>query len=64
VGPTTASTREVPGGTATCVDIPVTGGTKQYCAFADGVVARFVGADLTLDVTDYRAAVDESLFSA
>ncbi|MBI5089775.1 MAG: hypothetical protein HZB15_13210 [Actinobacteria bacterium] len=63
VGTTTASTREVPGGTATCVDIPVTGGTKEYCSFADGALARFVGADVTIDVTDYRAAVDESLFT-
>lgn len=63
IGPTTASTRDMPGGTATCVDIPVTGGTKQYCAFADGALARFVGADVTIDVTDYRSAVDESLFT-
>jgi hypothetical protein len=63
VGSTTASTREMPGGTATCVDIPVTGGTKEYCAFADGVLARFVGADVTIDVTGYRTAVDESLFT-
>ena len=52
----------MPGGTATCVDVPVSGGTKQYCVFADGVLARFVGADVTIDVTEHRAEVDESLF--
>ena len=62
VGAATASTREVPGGTATCVDVPVTGGVKQYCVFDDGVLARFVGADVTVDVTGYRQVVDESLF--
>ena len=62
VGKATATTREMPGGTASCVDVQVSGGTKQYCVFPDGVLARFVGADVTIDVTDHRATVDESLF--
>jgi hypothetical protein len=57
------STREMPGGTVNCVDVPVTGGTKQYCVFDDGALARFVGADVTIDVTGYRPNVDDSLFS-
>jgi hypothetical protein len=53
----------MPGGTVSCVDVPVTGGTKQYCVFDDGALARFVGADVTVDVTGYRPIVDESLFA-
>jgi hypothetical protein len=62
IGTPLASTRDVAGASATCVDVPVTGGTKQYCAFADGVLARFVGGDVTIDVTSYATTVDESLF--
>ena len=49
VGTPVASTRQIAGAAATCVDVPVTGGTKQYCAFDDGVLARYVGGDLTID---------------
>jgi hypothetical protein len=63
VGAATTTTRDLAGSTATCVDIPVDGGTKEYCAFADGALARFVGADLTVDVTQYSQAVDEALFA-
>jgi hypothetical protein len=62
VGAGSPSTVQMPGGTASCVDVPVSGGTKQYCVFDDGVLARFVGADVTIDVTDRQPTVDESLF--
>lgn len=62
IGTPTASTTDLAGAPATCVDVPVTGGTKQYCAFADGALARYVGGDVTIDVTAYRAAVDDSQF--
>ncbi len=62
IGATTASTRDIAGATATCVDVPVTGGTKQYCVFDNGVLARFVGGDVTIDATSYALTVNESLF--
>ena len=62
IGTTTASTRDIAGTPATCVDVPVTGGTKQYCVFESGVLARFVGGDVTIDATSYLLTVDESLF--
>jgi hypothetical protein len=62
IGNTTASTRDIAGTTATCVDVPVTGGTKQYCVFDSGVLARFVGGDVTIDATSYVQTVNESLF--
>jgi hypothetical protein len=62
IGSTTASTRDIAGTTATCVDVPVTGGTKQYCVFDSGVLARFVGGDVTIDATSYAHTVNETLF--
>jgi hypothetical protein len=56
------STREMAGVTATCVDVTVTGGVKQYCVLDSGVLARYVGGDVTIDVTAYQPAVDDSLF--
>jgi hypothetical protein len=63
IGPATASTLDVGGLIATCVDVPVTGGSKQYCAYDNGVIAKFVGADLLLDMVDYRAEADPSLMT-
>jgi hypothetical protein len=54
VGAGVPSTIDVAGLTATCVDVPVAGGTKQYCSLADGVLAKFVGADVLIDLTEYR----------
>ena len=63
IGPSVASTREVAGEQATCVDVPLSGGTKQYCALPNGVLARFVGADVTVDMTSYQRIVDPTLFT-
>jgi hypothetical protein len=63
IGPTTPSTMEIAGQQATCVDVALSGGTKQYCALADGVLARFVGADVTLDLTSYQPTADPTLFT-
>ncbi|MCB1000624.1 MAG: hypothetical protein KDB40_15120 [Acidimicrobiales bacterium] len=62
VAPSTATTLQIAGNSATCVDVAVSGGTKQYCVLPDGVIARFRGADLTLELTGYRPAPDETLF--
>jgi hypothetical protein len=63
IGPSVASTREVAGEQATCVDVPLSGGTKQYCALSNGVLARFIGADVTVDMTSYQRIVDPTLFT-
>jgi hypothetical protein len=63
IGPTTASMTEIAGQQATCVDVALSGGTKQYCALADGVLARFVGADVTVDLTSYQPTADTALFT-
>ena len=63
VGPSTSSIVEVGGIEATCVDVTVTGGTKQYCVLPDGAIARFRGADIQLELRTHTAAADEGLFT-
>jgi hypothetical protein len=63
IGPTTLSTVEIAGQQAACVDVALSGGTKQYCALADGVLARFVGADVIVDMTSYQPTADPALFT-
>lgn len=63
IGDTTASTTTMADRSVTCVDVPVTNGTKQYCAFANGVLARFVGGDVTIDVVSMADASDPTQFA-
>lgn len=58
-----ASTKEVAGQTATCVDVAVAGGTKTYCALDSGVLAEFVGADVTIELTGYSPEPDTTTFT-
>jgi hypothetical protein len=48
---------------ALCVDVPVTGGTKVYCALESGVLARYDGADLFIELTRADPIPDESAFA-
>jgi len=63
IGPSTASVDDIAGTTATCVEIALSGGTKQYCVLDDGAVARFRGADIDLDLISHLSSPDESLFT-
>lgn len=53
-----AYTENIAGQSADCVDIAVAGGTKTYCALASGPLARFIGADVTIDLTSYSPEPD------
>lgn len=63
-GDTSTTIVDVLGYPATCVDVPVSGGTKQYCSLLDGVMSSFVGGDVTVSMTSYVALGDPSLLSA
>jgi hypothetical protein len=62
VGPTTASTQAIAGQTATCVDVPVTGGVAVYCALDSGLLAKLDDGDVSVTLTLYGGTVDENNF--
>jgi hypothetical protein len=49
---------------ALCTDVAVTGGTKTYCAFERGPLARYDGNDVFIEATSLTDVVDESAFES
>ena len=47
---------------ALCVDVPVSGGTKVYCAIESGVLALYDGNDVNIELVRYSDLPDESAF--
>jgi hypothetical protein len=47
---------------ALCTDVAVTGGTKSYCAFEGGPLARYDGPDLLIEATSLTDGIDEAAF--
>ena len=64
IGDALGYTDVIAGQPATCADVPVSGGTKVYCALASGTLARYDGADLRIEMTDYSDVPDESKFES
>ncbi|MEM1334755.1 MAG: hypothetical protein AAGG08_14985 [Actinomycetota bacterium] len=62
IGDVIVSTTTIGGQPAECVDVPVAGGVETFCALESGVLAMFVGADVTIELTAYSPTPDESLF--
>ena len=46
-----------------CADVPVSGGTKVYCALDAGPLARYDGNDVLIELIAYDETPDESLFA-
>lgn len=63
IGDPVGYTIDQAGESATCVDLPVTGGTKVYCALDAGPLARYEANDKIIDLTGYTDRPDESLFA-
>jgi hypothetical protein len=53
----------IAGQPAVCADVPVSGGTKVYCALDTGALATYDGADLAIDLTSYVPTPDENAFT-
>ncbi len=62
IGDPVASEMELGGQPALCVAVPVSGGTKTYCALESGALARFDGSDLLIELTGYSPTPDEAAF--
>jgi hypothetical protein len=63
IGDPVASEITQAGQRALCVDIPVTGGTKRYCALESGALAVFDGSDLLIELTRFSATPNNTAFA-
>ena len=70
VGPSVGRTDTIAGRPATCVDLPVPAafeedgvGQVTYCALDDGVLGRYRGADVTIELTAFSPGADEALLA-
>lgn len=63
IAPTTLEAATVADQPAQCVTIQVPGGTVQYCALSNGVLARIIDSDITIDLTSYSPTVDPATFN-
>jgi hypothetical protein len=63
IGDPVASEFTIGGQLARCVDVPVTGGSKQYCALESGLLARYEANDFLIELTSYATTADESAFA-
>lgn len=57
IGNTDTQETQIAGSPATCVSIPVDGGTVQYCALDSGVLALLEDADVHIELTSYDGSV-------
>ncbi len=64
VGFSEGTTETIAGRAAVCASVPVLGGDKLYCALDEGVLARYYGADVVIELTSYSNDVDPAALSA
>lgn len=59
VGFSEGSNESIADRSAACADVPVLGGTVVYCALDAGVLARYFGADVSIELTSFTSDVDD-----
>lgn len=64
IGPTTATSETIAGQRASCVSVPLPGGTAMYCVLDIGVLARMDDGDVAVSMLNYSASATENLFSS
>ncbi len=63
LSPARGYTESIAGQPATCADVPVSGGTKVYCALDSGPLARYDGNDVLIELVALSPTPDESKFA-
>lgn len=68
VGDTTGRTETIAGVSAACADVVVPAGqggagTVVYCATDAGLLARYTGADVRIELTSFSPSVDDSMLT-
>ncbi len=63
LSPARGYTDTIAGQPATCADVPVSGGTKVYCALDAGPLARYDGNDVVIELVALNETPDESKFA-
>jgi len=63
LSPARGYTDTIGGQPATCADVPVSGGTKVYCALDSGPLARYDGNDVLIELVALDPTPDESKFT-
>ena len=63
LAPARGYTETIGGQPATCADVPVSGGTKVYCALDSGPLARYDGNDVLIELVALNPTPDESKFA-
>lgn len=62
IGPAVLHTDTIAEQAATCVDVPLPGGTAVYCALDNGLVAKVDDGDVLVTLTLYGSVVDKNAF--
>ena len=63
LAPARGYTESIGGQPATCADVPVSGGTKIYCALDSGPLARYDGNDVVITLVALNPTPDETKFA-
>jgi hypothetical protein len=64
LAPALGYTETIAGQPAVCADVPVSGGTKVYCALDSGPLARYDGNDVVIEMVASNPTPDESKFAS
>ncbi|MGH9132833.1 MAG: hypothetical protein ACRDZZ_02775 [Ilumatobacteraceae bacterium] len=61
---TVGSAATIAGLAATCVTVPVAGGSPVYCVLDNGLLARMDNGDVNIELTSFREGADDRAFLA
>ena len=61
--PPVSHVEKIAGQSATCVDVPVAGGTSVFCVLAKGPLARLDDGAVAINLTQFAPTVDEASFA-